>query len=184
MSKVKKNIKNSQLFKKIFNLWLECTFCTNEDVIEKFIEDNEFNMSDVVIGLWNTDYKGPLFFCLTQNLIDRIHEWKITMSFDVEDPETLDIFELNQTFNLPEMSLDEMRLGCKVVIDRGAGIKTRWKGLDKEARDLFKSSDYQNFNKISGTCRVEISTAFPNKECYDLFLRLNILNKYESHLKK
>lgn len=83
---------------------------------------------------------------LTYEPIDRNQGcmWYIRIVHDVVAAGSNEVFEIENTFNLPKMSFNELREGSKIKIDRVHGIKSRWGGLYKETADLFKEKNTKN----------------------------------------
>lgn len=171
-SKPKKSKKYIPAFKKPVVLSLEFFIDYDKDVIAKLMEANNLGEDFTAFGAFNHKNDDLLTQCLLMNLIDRNHKWYIRIVHDVVAAGSNEVFEIENTFNLPKMSFNELREGSKITIDRVHGIKSRWGGLYKETADLFKDKKYEKYQRLSSTGYVECRTAFPNEACYQEYLRV------------
>lgn len=171
-SKSKKTKKYVPAFKKPVVLSLEFVINYDKDVIAKLVEANNQNDGSTPFGTFSHNYDDILSQCLLNNLIDRDHKWFIHIVHDVLKPNSDEVFEIINTFNLPKMSFNELREGSKISLDRVQGIKTRWQGLYQETVSLFDDEKYANYRRILSKGYIECRTAFPNEACYQEYLRI------------
>jgi hypothetical protein len=171
-SNSRKTKKYTPAFKKPVVLSLEFFIDYDKDVIAKLVEENNLNDDFKPFGAFKHNYDDVLSQCLINNLIDRDHKWFFRMIHDVVEAGSNEVFEIESSFNLPNMSFNELREGSKKSIDRGHGLKSRWGGVYKETADLFKDKKYEKYQRLSSKGYVECRTAFPNEACYQEYLRI------------
>lgn len=119
------------------------------------------------------DEECTLTQCLNLGYIPTLQTWFYRVVHEVVDPATNEIFEIENSFDLPKMTFNELRDGCKVIIDRGDGIKTRWGGIIKETNDLFKLKKYSHFQQLKSVGYVSCRSAFAEDWCYLEYLRIH-----------
>lgn len=91
----------------------EDVYCPEFLVIDAYAEQ------DLIIALKMQQLKDPVY-------------WNIGIDSHFYSIEKEDIYTIPFSIDLPQMSHAELMNGCAVIVSRGAGIKTRWKGLQKE----------------------------------------------------
>ncbi len=130
------------------------------------------------------DEECTLSQCLSLGYISSMQTWFYRVVHEVLDPSTNEVYEIENTFNLPKMTYTDLRDGSKITIDRGDGIKTRWKGMVKETTDLFKLDKYKHFHQIKSIGYVSCYSTFPFDWCYQEYLRINSNHTMNNFMEK
>ena len=81
-----------------------------------------YDQQDLIIAMKMSQIKAPEY-------------WEVAISSHFFNAETNDVKTIPFYIELPEMSHADIMNGCAVKVNRGAGIKTRWKGLQDEMID-------------------------------------------------
>lgn len=125
---------------------------------------------DVPTALLYPHIKGDLIIAIKHRLISMCQEWKIKMIFHIRSTRTGEHKEIEIDFDLPKSDMRDIKSGdAAFKIDRGAGIKTRWKGLDQEIQDLLKPIEAGGFECIKTMAYIKVSTAFNSRSDYSYF---------------
>lgn len=93
-------------------------------------------------------YSGDLLIALSKHLISPKQKFEISINTDVRNLKTGEIFTVPYHYVFKEpINYAEFMDGGKHKVDRGQGIKTRWRGLSDEWSDAvqgkFPSNDYE-----------------------------------------
>lgn len=81
-----------------------------------------YKQQDLIIALKMTQIQDPEY-------------WEIGIDSHFLNAEKEDVYTIPFSIELPQMSHVELMNDCDVKVNRGAGIKTRWKGLQNEMLD-------------------------------------------------
>ena len=114
----------------------DMTFCI-EDVNRKIDAYREANVlaDDVYCPEWlviETYEQQDLIIALKMSHVKNPEYWEIAIASHFINEAATDVKTIDFYVELPEMSHAELMNGCEVKVNRGAGIKTRWKGLQDE----------------------------------------------------
>lgn len=123
-------------------------------------------------------YKGDLGICLygNRNLINTNLEWNILVTHDFLNTETLKTEKAYIEIRTPEMEYDELRNeNSKVKVNRGSGIKSRWKGIQKEI-NLNREDVPKHLTFSKTTVKIEAQVTFKDQKSYRTFLNEKFLN--------
>lgn len=89
---------------------------------------------------------------------------------------------------LPQMSHADLMGGCEVKVNRGSGIKTRWKGLQSEMLDHWKSIGIEDgYDLIKSQVYIKAHAKFKNLQMlkeHNFLLDLRNKGKLIESLKK
>lgn len=152
---------------------LEMTFCVDEvnEHVDKWREENnvadrEFTPKSVVYDV----YHGDLIICLKNLLIPLEQEWFLGVDSHFYNAKTEDVVTIPAQFTTPKMSFHDFRFGSETIkIDRGSGLKTRWKGIGPELDDVIESDKPKGFKRFRSDALLQVETAFNNAEDYFYF---------------
>lgn len=155
---------------------LEMSFCIDEvnAHVDKWKELNNASESDsapesVVYEV----YHGDLIICLKNLLIPLDQEWFLGVDCHLFNYETEEVFTIPVQFETPLMSFNEFRFGSdSVKINRGGGIKTRWKGIMIELNDIIESDAPSGFELIKSNALLRVETKFNNVQDYIYFKQI------------
>ena len=114
----------------------DMTFCI-EDVNRKINAYREANVigEDAYCPEWlviETYEQQDLIIALKMSHVKNPEYWEIAIASHFINEDATDVKTIDFYVELPEMSHAELMNGCEVKVNRGAGIKTRWKGLQDE----------------------------------------------------
>ncbi|WP_068975314.1 hypothetical protein [Acinetobacter wuhouensis] len=73
------------------------------------------------------------------------------------------------------MSFEQFRFGCDLKVDRGAGIKTRWKGINDELNIALEQEVPLGFERVRSDALLRVETAFNNVSDYLYFKQAKLL---------
>lgn len=114
----------------------DMTFCIEEvnQKIDAYREANGLD-GDAYCPEWlviETYEQQDLIIALKMSQVKSPEYWEIAIASHFLNEELNDVKTINFYVELPEMSHADLMNGCEVKVNRGAGIKTRWKGLQDE----------------------------------------------------
>lgn len=152
---------------------LEMTFNIDEvnDSIDKWRASNglvekEHTPKHVVYEV----YHGDLIICLKNLLIPLEQEWFLGVDSHYFNYETEEVLTVPFQFQMPLMSFEEFRFGSELIkVDRGHGMKTRWKGINEELNKLLEEEVPQGFERIRSDALLRVITKFNNVTDYLYF---------------
>ena len=115
-------------------------------------------------------YRGDLIICLKNLLIPLEQEWFLGVDSHYFNYETEEVLTVPFQFQMPLMSFEEFRFGSEFIkIDRGHGMKTRWKGINDELNKLLEEDVPQGFERIRSDALLRVITKFNNVTDYLYF---------------
>ena len=115
-------------------------------------------------------YHGDLIICLKNLLIPLEQEWFLGVDSHYFNHETEDVLTVPFQFQMPLMSFEEFRFGSELIkVDRGHGMKTRWKGINEELNKLLEEEVPQGFERIRSDALLRVTTKFNNVTDYLYF---------------
>ena len=157
---------------------LEMTFCVDEvnnqvDTwrTEQGVDEREFAPKAVVYEV----YHGDLIICLKNLLIPLEQEWFLGIDSHFYNAETEEVLTIPEQFETPLMSFEEFRFGSEIKINRGNGLKTRWKGINKELNDILEAEAPLGFERIRSDALLRVTTKFNNAQDYYYFTQAKAL---------
>ncbi|MFA3049410.1 hypothetical protein KWE42_08885 [Acinetobacter pittii] len=151
---------------------LSMTFCVDEvnEVIDKYreesgLEDAELTPEHVAYMV----YKGDLIICLKNILIPLSQEWTLKVDSYYFNQETEDEMTVSVEFEMEEMPFNEFKFGSKLKVDRGHGLKTRWKGINQELNDLLLAEVPEGYERTRSEAKLTCITGFTDYKCLQEF---------------
>lgn len=169
-------------YKRPVELWLKFTINPCPDLIAKVIRETGADPDLETFGVNIGDYEGPLAFCIANSLINLTHEWKILCLHDVVNILSGEEYEIENTLYPPKMSLEDLKYGSKQKIDRGAGVKTRWQGLNKELIKLTNHPSLKDMNRLNTRVFIKVKTSFENQFYYKEYVKFKTQFELENNL--
>lgn len=157
---------------------LEMTF--NIDEVNKHIDewraendlaDKELTPKHVVYDV----YHGDLIIALKNLLIPLEQEWFLGVDTHYYNKDTDEVLTVPTQFQMPLMSFEQFRFGCDLKVDRGAGIKTRWKGINPELNEILDQEVPEGFDRVRSDALLRVETAFNNVADYLYFKQAKML---------
>jgi len=160
---------------------LESTYCIedSEKIINSFFLENGFqinqkgifvpektilkahNYSDLIIGL-----KMQQVEC---------EDWELSVETYFYNLETHEHKAIPFTISLRGIGYFEIYQELKIKVDRGAGIKTRWQGLEKELQKAYKEENLEGFTKARTEVHLVGQCKFRHIDAYEEFKYLQDL---------
>ena len=151
---------------------LEMTFCVDEvnTQVDRWREENglvdkELTPKHVVYDV----YHGDLIICLKNLLIPLEQEWFFGIDSHFYNPETSEVLTVPAQFQMPKMSFEDFRFGSDFKVDRGHGLKTRWKGINAELNDILEAESPVGFERVRSDALLRVETGFNNYDDYRYF---------------
>lgn len=156
---------------------LEMTFNIDEvnDSIDKWRASNglvekEHTLKHVVYEV----YRGDLIICLKNLLIPLEQEWLLGVDSHYFNYETEEVLTVPFQFQMPLMSFEEFRFGSESIkVDRGHGMKTRWKGLQAEMITNWENEKIPNdYNLVKSQVHLKAQARFINVKMFNEYNHL------------
>ena len=151
---------------------LSMEFCVDDvnETIEQYradtgLEDAEQTPEHVAYSV----YKGDLIICLKNILIPLEQEWHLGVDSHYYNPETDEVMSVPVQFQMPKMSFNEFKFGSTLAVDRGHGLKTRWKGINQELNDILLADVPVGFERVRSDAKLTCITGFTNYDCLTEF---------------
>ena len=151
---------------------LSMEFCVDDvnETIEQYradtgLEDAEQTPEHVAYSV----YKGDLIICLKNILIPLEQEWHLGVDSHYYNPETDEVMSVPVQFQMPRMSFNEFKFGSTLAVDRGHGLKTRWKGINQELNDILLADVPVGFERVRSDAKLTCITGFTNYDCLTEF---------------
>lgn len=140
---------------------------------ENDLADKELTPKHVVYDV----YHGDLIICLKNLLIPLEQEWFLGVDSHYYNAETDEVITVPTQFSMPKMSFEDFRFGSELSVDRGYGLKTRWKGINKELSDILEREVPVGFERVRSDALLRVRTAFNNVEDYLYFKQAKMLRE-------
>ncbi|MFW1927060.1 hypothetical protein [Acinetobacter ursingii] len=151
---------------------LSMSFCIDEvnSVIDTYrtetgLQDAEQTPEHVAYSV----YHGDLIICLKNILIPLDQEWHLSVDSHYYNAETDDDMTVSVEFEMEKMPFNEFKFGSKLKVDRGHGLKTRWKGINDELNDLLLAEVPEGYERVRSDAKLTCVTGFTNYECLKEF---------------
>ena len=151
---------------------LSMTFCVDEvnTVVDQYreeqqLEDAEMTPEHVAYSVYN----GDLIICLKNLLIPLDQEWHLGVDSHYYNPETDEVMTVPVQFQMPKMHFNEFKFGSKLAVDRGHGLKTRWRGINDELNEIILAEVPVGFNRVRSDAKLTCWTGFTDYNCLKEF---------------
>ena len=161
----------------------DMTFCI-EDVNRKIDAYREANVlaDDVYCPEWlviETYEQQDLIIALKMSHVKNPEYWEIAIASHFINEAATDVKTIDFYVELPEMSHAELMNGCEVKVNRGAGIKTRWKGLQDEMIKNWETETMpDNYSLVESQVFIKAQARFHDIKMYN---EHNLLLKLRDH---
>ena len=161
----------------------DMTFCI-EDVNRKIDAYREANVlaDDVYCPEWlviETYEQQDLIIALKMSHVKNPEYWEIAIASHFINEDATDVKTIDFYVELPEMSHAELMNGCEVKVNRGAGIKTRWKGLQDEMIKNWETETMpDNYSLVESQVLIKAQARFHDIKMYN---EHNLLLKLRDH---
>lgn len=146
-------------------LWMKYDNALIDEITAEWLKKND--KEDVPTALLYPHIEGDLIIAIKHRLISLEQKWNIKMTFELTDGT-----EAELVFDLPKAHLGDIKTDkATFKIDRGNGIKTRWKGLDKEIADMLKPLEAEGVGCVRTWSYISVETSFKSKADYSYFVQ-------------
>lgn len=130
------------------NGWGRDQYCPEWVVIEAYEQQN------LIIALKMTQLKTPEY-------------WEVGIDAHFFNEDKHDVYTIPFYIELPEMSHPDLMNGCEVKVNRGSGLKTRWKGLQAELDDHWKATGIpEGYVLVKSQAHFKAHAKFLNYQMY------------------
>lgn len=170
------NEKDSAIINKVYDLEMFFNMDESKKVINQFFIDHGYSINQAGIFVpESTVLKAysysDLIIALKMQQVE-CTDWTLNVDSYFFDPETDGVVIVPYSVNLNGIGYFEIYQELKIKVDRGAGIKTRWRGLEaelKKAHDEYGTDGLmlaRTEMHFSGKCK------FRNIDAYEEFMYL------------
>lgn len=150
----------------------EMQFCI-EDVNTAIDQYRDFNKldDDAYCPEWlviDTYKQQDLIIAMKMSQIKAPEYWEVAISSHFINEDASDVKTINFYIELPEMSHSELMIGSELKVNRGAGIKTRWKGLQAEMIANWENEKIPNdYNLVKSQVHLKAQARFINVKMFN-----------------
>ena len=125
------------------------TYCPEWLVIEAY------EQQDLIIALKMSQVKNPEY-------------WEIAIASHFYNAELNDVKTIDFYIELPELCHADLMNGCALAVNRGAGIKTRWKGLQNEMIDNWSTEEMPDgYDLLQSQVYLKAKARFHNVQMFN-----------------
>ena len=118
-----------------------------DDYCPEWVAIDIYQQQDLIIALKMQQLQDPTY-------------WQVGIDSYLYNSETDDIKTIPFSVELPEMSYMNLLVGGAVSIDRGNGIKTRWKGLQNEMIANWETEDNSGYEVVKSLVYIKAEAKF------------------------
>lgn len=142
--------------------WREVNNLPEDVYCPEWLVIETYQQQDLIIALKMQHLKSPEY-------------WEIGIDGHFYNEEKNEVYTIPFYIELPEMSHEQLMVGCEVKVNRGAGIKTRWKGLQEEMLAHWKETGIPDgFELVKSQAHLKAQAKFKD---------LRMFNEHEFLLK-
>lgn len=128
---------------------------SEKDFIPEFEVIRIYGQQDLIIAMKMQNILTPEY-------------WEIGIDSHFYNAELDDVMTIPFFIALPEMTHTDLMSGCKLKIKRKGGLKTRWKGLQKEMVDNWEEQGIpENYNLIQSQIYMKAQAHFRSLKCHE-----------------
>lgn len=159
---------------KIIHDFVDSNGLSDEDYVPAYVTVGAYEAQDLIIALKMTNIKAPEF-------------WEIGIDSHFYSTELEDVLTIQFALDIPKMSHAELMAGCETKVNRGVGLKTRWKGLQAEMIDNWEEHGIpKGYELIKSQIYINAQAHFNNYDAYKehhFLLQLRDTDRLINHLK-
>ena len=151
---------------------LSMTFLVDEvnDVVEQYREEHNLENAEATPEhVAYSVYHGDLIICLKNILIPLDQEWLLGIDSHYYNAETDEVMTVPVQFQMPKMQFNEFKFGSKLAVDRGHGLKTRWRGINEELNEILLTDVPVGFTRVRSDAKLSCFTGFTDYSCLKEF---------------
>lgn len=146
-------------------LWMKYDNALIDKITAEWLGKND--KEDVPTALLYPHIEGDLIIAIKHRLISLEQKWNIKFTLELSDDTEAELI-----FDLPKVHMKDIKTDSATFkIDRGNGIKTRWKGLDKEVEDAIKPLELEGLACLRTWAYISVETSFKSKADYSYFVQ-------------
>ena len=146
-------------------LWMKYDNALIDEITAEWLKKND--KEDVPTALLYPHIEGDLIIAIKHRLISLEQKWNIKLTLELSDDTEAELI-----FDLPKVHMKDIKTDSATFkIDRGNGIKTRWKGLDKEVEDAIKPLESEGLACLRTWAYISVETSFKSKAVYLYFVQ-------------
>lgn len=156
---------------------LSMTFLVDEvnDVVEQYREEHNLENAEATPEhVAYSVYHGDLIICLKNILIPLDQEWLLGIDSHYYNAETDEVMTVPVQFQMPKMPFNEFKFGSKLAVDRGHGLKTRWRGINEELNEILLTDVPVGFTRVRSDAKLSGFTGFTD---YSYLKEFNFIKK-------
>lgn len=151
---------------------LSMSFCIDEvnTVVDQYREEQQLENAEMTPEhVTYSVYHGDLIICLKNLLIPLDQEWHLGVDSHYYNPETDEVMTVPVQFQMPKMNFNEFKFGSKLAVDRGHGLKTRWRGINEELNEILLADVPVGFERVRSDAKLTCWTGFTDYNCLKEF---------------
>ena len=151
---------------------LSMSFCIDEvnTVVDQYREEQQLENAEMTPEhVAYSVYHGDLIICLKNLLIPLDQEWHLGVDSHYYNPETDEVMTVPVQFQMPKMNFNEFKFGSKLAVDRGHGLKTRWRGINEELNEILLADVPVGFERVRSDAKLTCWTGFTDYNCLKEF---------------
>lgn len=138
---------------------------TNENMAMWHTENKDLDLNYAPKSIAYDNYEGDLIICLKNLLIPLVQDWSLSVMTYFYNNATGDIKGIPAEINVQQMSFEEFRFGNgETKIDRGHGLRTRWKGATAEINAIIDANTPKGYLYARTEAHLSVDTAFKDAE--------------------
>ena len=99
----------------------------------------------------------------------RGQEWLLGIDSHYYNAETDEVMTVPVQFQMPKMPFNEFKFGSKLAVDRGHGLKTRWRGINEELNEILLTDVPVGFTRVRSDAKLSCFTGFTDYSCLKEF---------------
>ena len=102
-------------------------------------------------------------------LMQMDQEWLLGIDSHYYNAETDEVMTVPVQFQMPKMPFNEFKFGSKLAVDRGHGLKTRWRGINEELNEILLTDVPVGFTRVRSDAKLSCFTGFTDYSCLKEF---------------
>ena len=102
-------------------------------------------------------------------LMQMDQEWLLGIDSHYYNAETDEVMTVPVQFQMPKMPFNEFKFGSKLAVDRGHGLKTRWRGINQELNEILLTDVPVGFTRVRSDAKLSCFTGFTDYSCLKEF---------------
>ena len=139
---------------KIIHDFVDSNGLSDEDYVPAYVTIGAYESQDLIIALKMTNIKAPEF-------------WEVGIDSHFYSKELDNVLTIPFSLDIPKMSHAELMAGSEIKVNRGAGLKTRWKGLQAEMIDNWEEHGIpEGYELIKSQVYIKAQAHFNNHDAY------------------